>query len=480
MNDAHSEAAKSARRPLPGSLKASAGVPDRHAERRALFLDGPIFSTVARLSWPNLIIMVAQASTGLIETWYLSRLGTDVLAAMAIVFPVLMLMQTLSGGAVGGGIASAIARAIGSGRHDDADALVFHAVVLNAVLGLACSALVLSSGAALYRALGGNGLSLQAALTYSNVIFLGMPLLWVMNGLAASIRGTGNLAVPAIGICSGILILVPLSPMLIFGIGPFPRIGVAGGGIALLVYYASGTAFFAWYILSGRNAAHFRWARLRPKMFLSILRVGGLAALASIITNATIASATSLIGHRFGEAEVAGFGTAARLEYLLVPLVFGVGGTLVAMVGMNVGAERGTRARHVALVGASLCFVITECLGLAAAFLPALWLGLFGADPPMIAAGSVYLRIVGPFYGLYGFGFALYFANQGAGTLFWPVVGGLARLLLVAGGGWLALRLTGSVAWLYVAVAAGLLLYGAILTAWTLRAPWGRHRPATS
>jgi len=239
------------------------------------------------------------------------------------------------------------------------------------------------------------------------------------------------------------------------------------------VYYATATAFFAWYILSDRNAARLRWGRLRLGTFLSILRVGALAAVSSFITNATIAAATSLIGHRFGQAAVAGFGTAARLEYLLVPLVFGVGGTLVAMVGMNVGARRGARARHIALVGAGLCFVITESLGLAAALYPALWLQLFGADPAMIAAGSVYLRIVGPFYGLYGFGFALYFANQGAGTLLWPVLGGLARLLLVAAGGWLALQLTGLVTWLYVAIAAGLLLYGAILTAWTLCAPWG-------
>ncbi|MDR5741151.1 MULTISPECIES: MATE family efflux transporter [unclassified Caballeronia] len=462
-----------------GDLRAqdvvSGAVADRHALRRTLLLDGPILSTVVRLSWPNVIIMVAQAATGLIETWYLSRLGTDVLAAMAIVFPVLMLMQTVSGGAFGGGISSAIARAIGGDRRDEADALVLHAIVLTGGLGLVCSVVILSCGPSLYRALGGEGASLSAALTYSNVVFLGMPVLWIMNALAAVIRGTGNLTIPAIGMCGGVLILVPLSPLLIFGIGPFPRIGVAGGGVALLLYYFCGALFFGWYILSGRNAARFRWVRLRAQVFSKILRVGALAALSSVVTNATIASATALIGHRFGAAEVAGFGTGARLEYLLVPLVFGVGGTLVAMVGMNVGAARGPRARSIALIGGAVCFVMTEGLGLTAAFVPALWLRLFGSDPAMIAAGSTYLRVVGPFYGLYGFGFALYFANQGAGTLLWPVLGGLARLLLVAGGGWFALTLTGSVLWLFAAIAAGLVMYGLILTGWTIRADWGRR-----
>lgn len=445
-----------------------------HAQRRTLLLEGPLLPTLFRLSWPNVIIQVAQASTGLIETWYLSRLGTDVLAAMAIVFPLLMLMHTVSGGAFGGGIASAISRAIGANRPLEADALVLHAVVLCATLGVACAAVILLFGADIYRLLGGEGATLKAALTYSSIVFAGMPLLWLMNGLAAVIRGTGNLAIPAAGICGGVVILIPLSPALIFGLGPFPAIGVAGGGVALLFYYLCSTLFFGWYILSGRNAARFKWVPLQRTIFMQIMRVGALAALSSVVTNATIAFATALIGHRFGPAEVAGFGTGARLEYLLVPLVFGVGGTLVSMVGMNTGAARGPRARRAAFTGAGICFVMAEILGLTAAFAPTLWLQLFGSDPAMIAAGSTYLRIVAPFYGLYGFGFALYFANQGAGTLLWPVIGGIARFLVVAAGGWFILPLVGSVVWLYALIAGGLLLYCVILTAWTLRAAWGK------
>ncbi|WP_165698209.1 MATE family efflux transporter [Chimaeribacter coloradensis] len=459
---------------LPGE-NALPPLPDSHTRRRKMLLEGPIFSTVFRLSWPNVIIQVAQASTGLIETWYLSRLGTDVLAAMAIVFPVLMLMHTLSGGAFGGGISSAISRAIGANRTEEAHALVLHAVVLCGTLGVASAAVILLFGSDIYRVLGGQGASLKAALTYSNIVFAGMPLLWLMNGLASVIRGTGNLMIPAIGICGGVVILIPLSPMLIFGTGPFPAIGVAGGGVALLVYYFCSTLFFGGYILSGRNAARFKWVPLHRNIFTQIMRVGTLAALSSVVTNATIASATALIGHRFGPAEVAGFGTGARLEYLLVPLVFGVGGTLVSMVGMNTGAGHRHRARVIAFTGAGICFLMAEIMGLTAALAPGLWLHIFSSGPEMIAAGSTYLRIVGPFYGLYGFGFALYFANQGAGTLFWPVIGGIARFLLVAAGGWFILPLVGSVAWLYALIAAGLLLYCLILTGCTLRAGWGKE-----
>ncbi len=170
-----------------------------HSPRTQLLLHGPIVPTLLRLAWPNVLVMLAQASTGLIETWFVSRLGTDALAGMALVFPGFMMMQMLSGGAMGGGISSAIARALGGGRRDDADALVLHAIIINVALGLVFSALVLVFGRPLYRALGGEGASLEAALRYSNVVFAGTALVWLMNALASVIRGTGNMLVPGIG-----------------------------------------------------------------------------------------------------------------------------------------------------------------------------------------------------------------------------------------------------------------------------------------
>ena len=158
---------------------------------------------------PNILVMLAQASTSLVETWWLSHLGTDALAGMAVVFPVVMLMQMM-GGAVGGGISSAIARALGGRRRDDADALVLHAIIINVALGLVFSVLVLVFGRPLYRALGGEGASLDAALRYSNVVFAGTALVWLMNALASVIRGTGNMVFPATAICIGVVLLVPL------------------------------------------------------------------------------------------------------------------------------------------------------------------------------------------------------------------------------------------------------------------------------
>src|SRR5262249_29260257 len=139
--------------------------------------------------------------------------------------------------------------------------------------------------------------------------------------------------------------LIPLSPCLIFGWGPFPQPGIAGGAVAVIVYYAVGTIVFASYLWAGRSVvrlslqnAHLRWP-----LFRDILRVGTVAALITVQTNLTIAIVTGLVG-RFGPAAIAGYGTGARLEYLLVPLVFGLGAPLVALVGTNLSAGQHDRA----------------------------------------------------------------------------------------------------------------------------------------
>jgi putative MATE family efflux protein len=446
-----------------------------HSPRTRLLLHGPIVPTLLRLAWPNVLVMVAQASTGLIETWFVSRLGTGALAGMALVFPGFMMMQMLSGGAMGGGIASAIARALGGRRRDDADALVLHAIIINVALGVIFSALVLVFGRPLYRSLGGEGASLEAALRYSNVVFAGTALVWLMNALASVIRGTGNMFFPASAICIGVVLLVPLSPCLIFGLGPFPALGIAGGGVAVVSTTALTGAVLGWYILSGRSQVRLRLTSLRRVLFFDILRVGAVGSVSTLQTTLTVALTTALVGAAAGPDAIAGYGTGSRLEYLLIPLVFGLGAPLVALVGTNIGAGQRARALRIALTGGALAFALTEAVGLAAAIWPHAWLGLFGHDPRMLETGAAYLRSVGPAYGFFGLGLSLYFASQGAGRLFWPLFAGLLRLVIAIGGGWLALRWTGSLGWVFGALSVALVVYGLTLSTAIASGAWFRR-----
>ena len=453
---------------------ASGAAPAMNARTRRL-LHGAIVPTLLALAWPNILVMTAQASTGLIETWWVSRLGTDALAGMALVFPGFMMMQMLSAGAIGGGISSAVARALGGGRRDDANALVLHALVVNLGIGVATSAIFLAFGRPIYAAMGGRGASLEAALAYSNVVFAGNVLVWVMNALASVIRGTGNMLVPSLAVCIGIALLIPLSPLFIFGWGPVPGLGIAGGGVAVVVTTTITTAALAWYVLTGRCVVGLRRVPFQPPLFRDILRVGAVGAVSTLQTSLTVALTTALVGAHGGPDAVAGYGTGARLEYLLIPVVFGLGAPLVALVGTNIGAGQRERALRIALTGGALAFAITESIGLAAAFAPHAWLGLFGADARMLETGSAYLHVVGPAYGFFGLGLSLYFASQGAGRLGWPLIAGTARLLIAVGGGWLVATLTGSLAGAFGALALGLVVYGAMVATSIASGVWFRR-----
>jgi Na+-driven multidrug efflux pump len=290
------------------------------------------------------------------------------------------------------------------------------------------------------------------------------------------IRATGNMILPASVMCLGAVFLIPVSPLLIFGLGPFPHFGIAGGAIAVLIYYGVGCVIFALYLWSGRGVLkpslrppHLRWALMKE-----ILRVGLASSFISFSTNLTAMVATGLAG-LISPAAVAGYGTGVRLEYLLVPLVFGLGQPVGAMVGTAIGAGRRERAVQTAWTGAAIAGGLTEAIGLAAALWPHAWLSLFGGEPQMLAYGALYLRIVGPFYGLFGAGLALYFASQGAGKLAWPMVAAVTRVLIAAGGGWIMIVIFGNSAGLFAAVAAALLIFGAINAASVASGAWFRQ-----
>jgi Na+-driven multidrug efflux pump len=249
--------------------------------------------------------------------------------------------------------------------------------------------------------------------------------------------------------------------LLIFGLGPLPQLGIAGGAAAVLLYYVIGAAIFAFYIWSGRGVLKpslvppkLAWAPMRD-----ILRVGAASSVVSLSTNIGIATATGLAG-LVGPAAVAGYGTGARLEYLLVPLVFGLGAPVAAMVGTSIGAGRRDRAVRVAWTGAAMAAGVTEAIGLAAAFFPAAWLSLFGADSKMIEVGTSYLQTVGPFYGFFGGGLALYFASQGAGRVGWSMMIAVLRVIIAAGGGWIAVTKFGGSHGLFVVLAVAMVVYG--------------------
>ena len=221
--------------------------------RTRLLLEAPVGPTILRLALPNVVVMVVQASIGLIETYFVAKLGLDALAGMALVFPLFMLLQMVSAGAMGGGILSAIARALGSGNRDRANELVWSAVAITIGLGALTTVAALLFGPKLYALMGGRADRSPRPRP--------IPL-WCSRApfrSGCSIRSPRSFAAPATCFSRrpssppARFVLIPLSPLLIFGLGPFPQLGIAGGAAAVVLYYSIGCAIFAGYIWSGRG-----------------------------------------------------------------------------------------------------------------------------------------------------------------------------------------------------------------------------------
>ena len=442
--------------------------------RTRRLLEAPVAPTLLRLAAPNVLVMILQAVVATMDAVFVGWLGSDALAGVSLVYPLLMLMQTMSAGGMGGGVASAVARALGAGRRAEAQALAAHAVLIALVMGVLFTSGLLAGGPALYSAMGGTGASLDTALAYSRVVFGGAVIYWVFNTLASIVRGTGTMALPAAVTTGSALLYLGLAPALVMGWGPFPRLGVAGTATANLVAFGMAALVLAGYLCSPWSTVRltYRGLRIRGALFREILRVGAPGSLNTVLTNLTVVLMTGLVGP-FGTAALAGYGMGARLEYLQIPLVFGMGSALVAMVGTNVGAGHLARAERIAWTGAGIAAGVTASIGLLAAVFPRVWLGLFTADPQVQAAGASYLLIVGPTYGFFGLGLALYFASQGAGRLGWPLAAGFVRLAVAAAGGWLGGYWLG---WgphaIYGAMALALIIFGGTIAAAVRLGAW--------
>jgi putative MATE family efflux protein len=435
-------------------------------------LHGPVLPTLLRLATPNVLGLFANTIVIGFDGYIVGRLGADALAGVALVLPLAMLMLQMSAGGLGGSTTAAVARALGAGDARHAARLAQHALLVGLAASLVFTLLASSPG--VYAAMGARGSVLAQAASYAAVLFAGASVIWSVNVLTGIARGSGNMVAAAAALVGTTVMHLMLCPVLVFGGGPFPALGVAGAAASTVTCNGiSALVLLAWL---SRPDAPVRvigspW-QVHRAAFRSLLGVALPSSLGPILSNGAILLATAYVG-TFGSLAIAAYGIAARLEYILVPIAFGVGGALTAMVAANLGAKQAARAKYVTWAGAGVVWLVTGVIGLVAAVQPSLWMAMFTSDPSVQAAGGAYLRIVGGTYGFFGLGLALFFASQGAGRMRWPLLASTSRLAVVAVGGWLVLHVAhaGPDA-LYAVIAIGLVVMGTTVAAATYFANW--------
>jgi putative MATE family efflux protein len=463
-------------------------LPDLAGPAKNPLLDHPILPTLLRLSWPNVVALSAGTLVVVAETSYIGRLGTEALAAMALVFPFVILTMTMSGGAMGGGVSSAIARALGAGDHDRAAKLATHALLIAICFGLVFTLGMLTFGRFLLEALGGRGRVLSQAAGYIAIFFAGGVIPWLMNTFAAILRGTGNMKLPSAITLNSAVLQIILGGVLGLGLGPVPSFGMPGVAAGSLIAYSIGATIMGWYVFSGRAKVRpmLRAASIQRGMFFDILKVGAIACFSPLQSVLTITIFTHMLA-RYGTEVLAGYGVGARLEFLLVTLAFAVGVASVPMIGMAIGAGRVRRARRIAWIAAAISFAVVGLLGTLIAIFPDLWVNLFTRDAAVRAASRQYLAVAAPMYAFIGLSTATYFSSQGAAKVLGPVLAQTARLVFIGVGGWYLLSIDAGSLGLFGLAAASMVLLGGLSALSVLLTPWGEKsgpvpavRPALS
>lgn len=442
--------------------------------RTIWLLQGPVLGRLLALAAPNVGEAAARITFIVADAYFVSWLGPEALAGVSVVFPLLIILQTITAAGLGAGVASSIGQALGAGQLNAARALSGVSVALALTGAVFCTVIMLLAGPMLYRAMGLYGGALNAAVTYGAIGFSGCVFIWLQNTLANICRGAGNMLVPASAIVLGEIAHLALSPTLIMGWGPFPQLGVAGAGVAFLSAYAVGSVVIGWHLLSPRALAPVRLAaiRLHWPQVNAIMRVGLLASISMLTFQLALFLVTGMVG-RFGSEAIAGYGAAARLELLQSPITFAFGSAVITMTATAVGARNMARARAIAWAGMGIAAAI-GLLFTAAALNAPHWMALFSADPAVSDFGVAYLYCLLPNFPLIGAGFAAYFALQGLGDIRRPFLLALLRFVIAIGGGLLALQFWDDILAIYVTSALASFIFSIAMIALAVRA---FHRP---
>ena len=386
------------------------------------FTTGPIGRAVILLAIPMVLEMVMESVFALTDAFFVSRLGTDALATVGLTEAMITLLFAI---AIGTGLATTAMVARRVGERDIAGART--AAAQSILLGLVLSAAVAVPGVIfakdLLAVMGGSPELAATGHGYTRVLFGGSATIMLIFLLNAIFRGAGDAAIAmrVLWIANGVNIL--LDPCLIFGLGPFPELGVMGAAVATTIGRGTGVALQLWVLFRGGSRIQIRFSDLAPRMGIILrlfrLSVGGI--LQFLIGTSSWVIMVWIIGG-FGSAAVAGYTLAIRLIVFAILPSWGMANAAATLVGQNLGANSPERAEASVwragtynmffLVGVSIIFI---------AFANPL-IRLFTQEEEVIHYGVSCLRWVSYGYGFYAWGMVMVQAFNGAGDTYTPTI----------------------------------------------------------
>ena len=438
--------------------------------KRPRLTEGPVGRHLINMTVPVLLGITTMMGQSFIDTWFLGKVGDDALAAFSFGFPILMIVTSIAIG-LGAGTSSVVARAIGADDPQRAQRLTTDSLILSFLITVVVAAIGVLTIDPLFRLLGAPESMIPMIRSFMLILYGGVPFIVVAMVGMASMRATGDTRLPSALMIGGAILNVILDPILIFGFGPIPAMGLNGAAMAALL--ARGTIMIGGvYMLTKRyELVSFRipdFAELR-RSWIDVLHVG----LPAAGTNAIIPVATTVVTGmvaRFGPDAVAGFGVASRVESLVLVVFYALSSIIGPFVGQNLSAGKEDRIQTSLRLTAIFCvaagLVIAALLAFAADFVGA----MFSDNPDVIAVTRLFLLIAPISYGAYGIVMVTNAAFNGLGNPMPAVYVSVTRMMVLYVPLALLLQQWFDIRGIFAAYAVANLLTGVLGYFWARRA----------
>ena len=368
----------------------------------AKLIEGSIGKTLTKMTIAMTLGMVGMVAFNLIDTFFIGKLGTDQLAAVSFTFPVVLVVSSIALG-LGFGASAVISRAIGEGDHHKVQRLTTDSLLLAIIIVIGFVTLGLLTIEPLFKALGATSKIIPYIKTYMKIWYLGMPFVVVPMVGNNAIRVTGDAKTPSIIMLIAVCVNTILDPLLIFGIGPFPELGIQGAAIATVISRFTTFSVALWVLIKREKMISFNVPEISEILnsWKQVLFIGVPIAGARIIIPITIGIITRIVSS-YGIKAVAGFGVASRIEFFSLAVVHALASVFGPFIGQNLGARKFDRV-HTAIKISHRFSIVWEI---------AIWIllisfrntiaGIFNDDAQVISTIALYLMIVPISYSMQG------------------------------------------------------------------------------
>lgn len=378
-------------------------------------IKGPILSSLLKLALPLMVGQLIQTFYNLVDALWVGRLGSEAVAAVSISFPIMFLMISVAAGLTIAGTAL-IAQNKGAGNDEEVDRILGQLFSFVGTLAVVLALIGFIFSKEFITLMGAEPQIIGDATGYLRIIFVGIPFMFIFFIFSAALRGIGDTFTPMIMTLFSVGLNVILDPVLIFGVGPFPEMGVQGAALATIIARALAALYGLSMLISGRKNLHLKLKYLKPnfEIIMKIVKIGIPSSLQQSMLSIAQILMTSLVAG-FGTATLAAYGIGNRIIGVASMLVMGISTATTTMIGQNIGAGEKDRSEKIAKVSVALTFGLLTALGILIFVTPNQLIGLFNKEAEVLLHGSSYLRITALFLGAMGIRMVINGVFRGAG-----------------------------------------------------------------